>query len=117
MLWIGSEGLIVETVLTIWFLLKLFSLAVVPQLLGVLLYFRIRNFDKSLAHAGGVLIPPVSFLILSFIIGGAFFSRIPPEHWDCGMAAGILGFFVLVVSVVQLFFSSLVQFALHYTKR
>jgi uncharacterized membrane protein len=49
----------------LWESISLLSTYVLPQLLGVLLYFRLLRFSKWLAFALGVLAPAVIFYFVS----------------------------------------------------
>jgi hypothetical protein len=73
-----------ETLQIIWSFTSLFSLFAVPQLLGVLIYFRLRRFGRGFAHVAGVLLTTTSFICLSYL----FFLYLPAKaHPDerCGL--------------------------------
>ena len=86
--------------MVLWRLLSLFSTFALPQLLGVLLYFRLVRFSRWLAFALGVLTPGLLFFYLapSFFFAGLREAT----NNSCGMPA--LG------AAVMLLFGTAVQF-------
>ncbi len=91
-----------------WNLLTLFSIFAVPQLLGVLIYFRIRGFSRLLAHVVGFLLATTSYVYLA----GLFLIYLPakahPEE-RCGLP--LLGalYLVFLTTFVTIFASIIVQ--------
>lgn len=100
--------------MTLWESVSLLSTFVLPQLLGVLLYFRLIKFSKWLAFALGVLAPAVVFFFVaqSFFFAGLREAAERGEPMGCGMpgvAAGLIlllgtGASLLVALFVQLGF-------------
>ena len=90
-------------------LFLLISTFVFPQLLGVLLYFRLTRFPKWIAFILGVLTPPALFIFLapSFFFDGLSEAQLKGER--CGMPAAAAGFLLLLGTVAQAFVSLIVQ--------
>ncbi len=104
-----------ETVQIIWNLFSFFSILSVPQLLGVLVYFRIRKFHDSLAHLIGILLPPIVFFYLA---GGIFISspaREAQAHGErvCGTFVGMMILFIFFLTGIEIVFSIIAQVVLH----
>ena|ERR1041385_4029026 len=77
-----------ETLHVIWNFASLFSVFAVPQLLGVLVYFRLRRLRKLLAHIAGFLLTTTSFLCLSYL----FFLYLPAKaHPEEGCGLPLMG--------------------------
>lgn len=100
-----------DSIQPIWNLFLLFSLFALPQLIGVLAYFRIRRLHHLLAHLAGFLIPPALFFYFSRMV----FTH--PAHegqaeGGCGMAAVAAGFIILGGTAMQMFFSLVSQLLL-----
>jgi hypothetical protein len=69
---------------TFWIVGKLFlmfSLWMVPQLLGLLAYFRIRRINEVFAHLMGFIIPPLLFYYLARIIFASLFENSDLKNW------------------------------------
>jgi hypothetical protein len=103
-----------DTILDIWRWLQLLGVLIVPQLLGLLIYCRIRKHHDFLAHLAGFVIPPVLFFYLTrlFLLASAQEIQSQGER-VCGTAAGMMALVVLFGTGLQLFFSLLTQLALH----
>lgn len=103
---------------TTWSLLELFSLLSVPQLLGVLAYFRVRKHHDLLAHLAGFLIPPVVFFFLTQVMLGSSVREIESQSGRvCGTYIGMMSLMILVGTGMQMAFSVLAQLALHVRHR
>lgn len=100
--------------MAVWTLVSLVSVFVLPQLLGVLLYFRLIRFSKWLAFALGVLAPGVLFFVLgpAFFFAGLREAAARGEVISCGMPAVAAGFMLLLGTGVQLIVAFFVQFGL-----
>lgn len=100
-----------ETFQIIWNFTSLFSVFAVPQLLGVLVYFRLRRFRKILAHIAGFLLTTTSFLCLSYL----FFLYLPakahPEE-RCGLPLMGALFVTMGGFVITVFISLIIQLIL-----
>jgi hypothetical protein len=90
-----------ETLSQIWVLLTLLSVMAIPQLLGVLLFFRLVRFSRWLAFILGTLAPPLVFFFLLARIASASFAE-AKEPMSCGMAAVAVGFMILMGTAVHL---------------
>jgi surface polysaccharide O-acyltransferase-like enzyme len=97
--------------LVTWRLFLLFSTFVLPQLLGLLLYFRLSRFPKWLAHAVGILAPAILFFYLSPHL---FFSDLREaqrlkQEITCGMPALGALFMVVLGTAAEAFVGMVVQ--------
>jgi hypothetical protein len=100
-----------ESIQTIWNPFLFFSMLVLPRLLGVLAYFRIRRFQDLLAHLVGFLIPPALYFYFSWLI----FVYLPhKDHAEDGggMAAVAAGFIVLLGTGAQIIVGLIAQLML-----
>jgi hypothetical protein len=103
-----------QTFLIMWRWLLLLSLLGVPQLLGVLAYFRVRKHDDVLAHVIGILIPPVLFFYLSEVVLNSSAREIQSRgERVCGTYLGMMAIMILFGTGAQLFFSFMAQLMLH----
>lgn len=103
-----------DTILEIWRLLQPLGVLIVPQLLGVLVYFRISKHHDFLAHLAGILLPPALFFYLTQVFLLASEQEIQSRgERVCGTAVGMMAIIVLFGTGLQLFFSLLTQLALH----
>ena len=69
-----------------WGIIQLFSIFAMPLLLGVLAYYRIVRYQRTIAHVVGFLIPPLMF----FYLASLFWVYLPAKahpHERCGMPA------------------------------
>ena len=76
-----------QSLLIAWRVLSLVSIFAFPQLLGILLYFRLRWAPRWLATIVGILAPVVLFVLLApiFLYAGAREAAARGE--GCGMLA------------------------------
>jgi hypothetical protein len=106
-----------ESIRTIWNLFLFFSMLALPQLLGVLAYFRIRRRQALLAHLAGFLIPPALYFYLSWL----FFVYVPRQgqigEEGCGMAAVAAAFIVILGTGAQIIVSLIAQLLLRLRQR
>jgi len=108
-----GAGVDMEAIQTVWNLLLLFSILAMPQLLGVLIYFRIRRYHEFGAHISGFLLATVSF----FYLASLFWVYLPAQthpNEKCGMP--VLGgvFIVLFGTFITIVFSLLIQSVLRH---
>lgn len=96
----------------IWPFLTLFSTLAVPQLLGVLLYFRLIRFSKWLAFTLGLLTPAILFFILVLSFFSAGLGDVARGDVGCGMASLAVAFMLLTGTALQLFVALIVQIVL-----
>jgi hypothetical protein len=101
-----------ESVYVAWNLFMLFSLWAVPQLLGVLAYFRLRRRHDYLAHLAGFLMPPVLFFFLARIVLVYSYYKAHPDD-RCGGALIGTAFIILFGMATQLIFGLIAQLVLH----
>jgi len=95
-----------------WRLSLLFSTFALPQLLGVLLYFRLVRFSRWLAFALGLLAPAVLFFFLAPAYFVAGMREIDGGQPSCGMPAVAAAFMILSGTVAQLIVGLVVQLRL-----
>ena len=80
-----------------------------PQLLGVLVYFRMRRFPK-LAHLTGFLLTTLfSFFLLLTTLFTIYPSQAQPGEHVCGLYAMAIGMMVLFLTTVQIILSLIAQ--------
>jgi hypothetical protein len=97
-----------ETLQTMWSFVSLFSIFAVPQLLGVLVYFRIRRFHRGLAHVAGFLLTTASFFCLfDFLLVYLPAKAHPDEKCGLPLMAAIL--MLLGGTVITIFLSLTIQ--------
>ena len=102
-----------ESLLIFWRLLALGSTFVFPQLIGVLLYYRLVRRSKWLAFALGFLVPAVLFFFLAPLFFFAGLRPPPPnEVASCGTPAMAAAFMVLAGTAAELTVSLPIQFYL-----
>jgi hypothetical protein len=92
-----------ENLLVAWRFLLLAGVFVFPQLLGVLLYFRLSRAPRWLAFTAAALIPAIVFFWLApnFFFGG-FREAYARGERGCGMPAMAAAFLFLAGTVIQL---------------
>lgn len=93
-----------------WTLLLLFSTFALPQLLGVLLYFRLARWPRWVAFPLGLLTPVILFFFLSqsFFFAGLREAAAKGEL-TCDMPAVAAGLMVLTGTVIQFVVALIVQ--------
>lgn len=102
-----------QTVTIVWNLLSLLSLLAVPQLLGVLAYFSFKRY-RYVGQVAGVIIPPVAFFYLSQVLLGSEAREIQARgQIVCGTSVAMLIMGTLMVTTLQLVFSTVAQLILH----
>ena len=100
-----------ESIRALWNLFLFFSLLSVPQLLGVLAYFRIRQYQRFVAHLVGFLIPPILFFYFAWVDLVYLPQKIYAKE-GCGMAAVAAVFILLLGTGAQIIISLLAQLML-----
>ena len=92
-----------ETSSQSWALLTLLSVMAMPQLLGVLLFFRLVRYSRWLAFTFGTLAPPLLFFYLAGLFAAASFRAAEAKGpVPCGNAAVAVGFMILVGTAIHL---------------
>jgi hypothetical protein len=94
----------------------MFGMIGVPQLLGVLAYFRVRKYHDFIAHIVGFLIPPALFFYLSRVM---LISSVEESQGErvCGTYIGMMAIMILFGTGVQIFLSLIAQLVLHGRQR
>jgi hypothetical protein len=100
-----------ESLLIVARLFLMLATFVFPQLLGLLLYFRLSRFPKWLAHAVGILAPAALFFYLAplFFFSGFREAQMRGETFNCGMAAAAATALFLLGTAAELFVGLIVQ--------
>ena len=98
-----------EALFIFWRLLLLASTFVLPQLIGVLLFFRLVRRSRWLAFACGFLVPAALFLYLAplFFFPAGTETQLNPS--GCSMAALAAALMVLAGTVAELIVSLPIQ--------
>ena len=103
-----------EAIQSTWSFLLLFRLLAFPQLLGVLLLFRLKRHQHFLSHGSAFVVVPlllfVSLSLLTFIY--AYFRQHPGYDPEGGQLMGFL-FVVIFGGAVQILAGLVAQLALH----
>lgn len=87
----------------IWALLTWVSVMAIPQLLGVLLFFRLTRYSRWLALLFGTLAPPLLFFSLVASITSASFRAAEAKGpVPCGNAAVAVGIIILLGTAIHL---------------
>jgi hypothetical protein len=100
-----------ESVRAMWNLFLFLSILTVPQLLGVLVYFRVRRYQRFVAHLVGFLTPPVLFFCHSWLFWLYLPQRAYPDD-AYGMAALGAVIVILLGTIGQIAASLIAQLAL-----
>jgi hypothetical protein len=101
-----------------WFIVGRFllfgSLLIFPQLLGILLYYRLHRAPRWIAAIAAALLPAIIFFWLApiFFFAGIREAYARGEGRGCGMPAVAATFFVLAGTVGQLLVGVLAQLVL-----
>ena len=102
-----------EAIRTTWSFLLFFGLLAFPQLLGVLLFFRLKRYQHFLAHASAFIFPMLLFVFLSWLIFiYAYFRRHPGYDPEGGQLMGFM-FVVVFGGALQILGGLVAQLALH----
>jgi hypothetical protein len=101
-----------EAVQTFWNFVLLFSTIVFPQLIGVLLFFLLKNRPHFLAHALSSVAPVVLSILFLWMIFIYRYYHLHPDERCGGPLLAALGI-MLVGGGLQIVFSTLAQVALH----
>jgi hypothetical protein len=105
-----------ESLFIAWRFLLLFGIFAFTQLLGLLLYFRLRWAPRWIAVIAGILAPAVLFVLLAPIFFFAGMREAAADGPVCGTSA--MGAILLLYAgaIVQLFLGVVVQVVL-WTRR
>lgn len=107
-----------EILQTLWSLFSLLSVMIMPQLLGALVYYRLKRFHLF-AHLVGIILPPVVFLLLSSVLVFSAAQREAEMRGElvCGTFTGMMAMALLVGAGLQAVFSLIAQLAIHVRHR
>lgn len=102
----------------IWKFMLLAGILVFPQLLGILLYFRLSRVPRWVAAIAAALAPAVFFFWFTRLLMIAGFQRAYPDgHAPCGMPALAAAFLLLAGTVAQLMGGVFTQIVLAMVRR
>ena len=101
-----------EALWTIWNFLLLFCLLAFPQLLGALVYFKLKPVHRWVGRVAGTLLPVILFIGFSWLIFVYRYYKLHPDDRCGGQLLGA-SLFVLVGSVLEIGLSGVVQLLLH----
>ena len=90
-----------QTLLIVWRTLLLASIVVFPQLLGILLYFRLRRAPRWLAFIAAALLPAIVFFWLAPIVLFAGVREAFARGDRCGLPLMAAAFFLLAGTIIQ----------------
>ena len=95
-----------------WTLLLLASIFVFPQLLGVLLYFRLRRAPRWVATSIAILAPAIAFVLLAPLFPFSGPSGLHTKDETCGMPELGIILFLYAGTAVHLVLGLVTQAAL-----
>jgi hypothetical protein len=97
--------------------LSLGAALVFPQLLGILLYFRLSRVPRWLAAIAAALAPAVFFFWFTRLVMIAGFREAYPHGMNCGMPALAAAFMLLAGTILQLIGGVFTQIILAIVRR
>ena len=107
-----------ETLLIVGRFVLLGSLLIFPQLLGILLYYRLKRAPRWIAVTAAALLPAIVFFWLGpiFLFAGIreAYAR---DQSGCGMAAAAAGIIFLALTAIQLLVGVVAQLILSVRRR
>jgi hypothetical protein len=106
-----------ETLLIVWRFLLLAVILVFPQLLGILLYFRLSRVPRWVAAIAAALAPAVFFFWFTRLLMIAAFRETYAHGEGCGMPAVAAGILLLAGTTIQLFGGIFTQMILSSRRR
>jgi hypothetical protein len=106
-----------ETLLIVWRFLLLAAILVFPQLLGILLYFRLSRVPRWVAAIAAALAPAVFFFWFTRLLMIAAFRETYAHGEGCGMPAVAAGILLLAGTTIQLFGGIFTQMILSSRRR
>jgi hypothetical protein len=101
-----------EAIRTIWSFALLFGALAFTQLLGVLLFFRLRRHQHFLAHFSGFVLPILLSAAFCWMVYIFRYYRLHPDDRDGGQLLGALMIIMLAVGG-QVLIGLLTQVTLH----
>ena len=106
-----------ETLLIVWRFLLLAAILVFPQLLGILLYFRLSCVPRWVAAIAAALAPAVFFFWFTRLLMMVQLRAAYARGERCGMPAVAAGFLLLAGTTIQLFGGIFTQMILSSRRR
>jgi hypothetical protein len=106
-----------ETLLIVWRFLLLGGSLVFPQLLGVLLYFKLSRVPRWVAAIAAALAPAIFFFWFTRMLMIAQLREAYAHGERCGMPAVAAGILLLAGTAMQLFGGILTQIILSVRRR
>ena len=107
-----------ETLLTVWRFVLFGGIFIFPQLLGILLYYRLSRAPRWIAVTAAALLPAIVFFWLGpiFLFAGIreAYAR---DQSGCGMAAAAAGIIFLALTAIQLLVGVSAQLVLSARRR
>ena len=106
-----------QSLLIAWRFLLLISIFAFPQLLGILLYFRLSRAPRWVAAIAGAIAPAILFVLLAPIF---FFAGIREAYANgerCGMPAFGALMLLFAGTIIQLIFGLFTQLILRVSRR
>ena len=106
-----------QSLLIAWRFLLLISIFAFPQLLGILLYFRLSWAPRWVAAIAGAIAPAILFVLLAPIF---FFAGIREAYANgerCGMPAFGALMLLFAGTIIQLVFGLFTQLILRVSRR
>ena len=106
-----------QSLLIAWRFLLLISTFAFPQLLGILLYFRLSRAPRWVAAIAGAIAPAILFVLLAPIF---FFAGIREAYANgerCGMPAFGALMLLFAGTIIQLVFGLFTQLILRVSRR
>jgi hypothetical protein len=107
-----TDFIMMEAITTTLAFLRLISLLVFPQLLGVLLFLRLRSLHHLMAHLLGFLLPTISYIGLCWMVFIYGYYRAHPDDHCGGQLLGALGV-ISVGSAIHILCGLMVQGMTH----
>jgi hypothetical protein len=89
---------------------------VLPQLLGVLVHFRMKQFPRLAYFAGFLLTTIFSFFLILTILNIYYSPKVEPGEHVCGLYGMAIAFMFLFLISAQIVLSIFAQFLFRYLK-
>jgi len=106
-----------ETLLVVWRFMLLGGILVFPQLLGVLLYFKLSRVPRWIAAIAAALAPAIFFFWFTRMLMIANLREAYAHGERCGMPAVAAGILLLAGTTIQLFGGIFIQIILSARRR
>ena len=97
---------------TIWNFFLLFSLFSFAQLVGILIFFRLRQYQHFLAHFFGLFTPLFLYVAFSWLIFIYRYYQVHPNE-RCGGQLVAASMIILTGAALQIFCGVIAQLAIH----